>query len=49
MIQIHGHGNLKSNLIFSLQDDILGTLLCLMVVGVGSISRMLVILQKTKM
>ena len=32
---------------FPLQNDIPGTLRCLMVVGVRSISRMLVVLQKT--
>ena len=34
--------------IFSLQNDILGTLLCLIVIGVGSIiNRVLLVLQKT--
>ena len=32
---------------FLIQNDIPGTLLCLMVVGIGSINRMLVVLQKT--
>ena len=32
---------------FPLQNDIPGNLSCLMVVGAGSISRMLVVLQKT--
>ena len=33
--------------IFPLQNDIFGTLLCLIVVGFGSISRVLVVLEKT--
>ena len=33
--------------IFLLQNDISGTLLCLIVVGFGSISRVLVVLEKT--
>ena len=32
---------------FPLQNDTPGTLLCLMIVGIGYISRMLVVLQKT--
>ena len=44
MIQTHGHGILKSSF-FSLQSDTPITLLCL-IVGVGSISRVLVVFQK---
>ena len=44
MIQTHGDRILKSSF-FPLQSDIPITLLCI-IVGVGSISRVLVVLQK---
>ena len=45
MVQTHAHGILKS--VFLLQSDIPITLLSL-IVGVGSISTVLVVLQKAK-
>ena len=45
MIQSHGHGILKSSFFYSIVISLNITLLCL-IVGVGSIRRVLVVLQK---